>query len=93
MKRRSKSLQVRDAKGTWSRGRGSSIACNNSPLIYVAPYLGNLLASQIYFQAKLFLPDPIANDVKYQVTGICAACVDMAGATGYLIRMLASLSD
>jgi chlorophyll synthase len=33
---------------------------------YAAVLLG-LILPQIYFQAKFFLPDPIANDVKYQV--------------------------
>ena len=34
---------------------------------YAAALLG-LIAPQIYFQYKFFLPDPVANDVKYQAS-------------------------
>ena len=34
---------------------------------YAAVLLG-LIAPQIYFQYKFFLPDPVANDVKYQAS-------------------------
>jgi chlorophyll synthase len=50
-----------------------------------APYAAGLLAlilPQVYFQATLLLPDPIANDVKYQassqpffVIGLLATCI------------------
>jgi chlorophyll synthase len=50
-----------------------------------APYAAGLLAlilPQAYFQATLLLPDPIANDVKYQassqpffVIGLLATCI------------------
>ena len=33
-----------------------------------APILMGLLLPQIYFQATLLLPDPVANDVKYQAS-------------------------
>jgi chlorophyll synthase len=34
---------------------------------YALVLLG-LIAPQIYFQTKFFLPDPVANDVKYQAS-------------------------
>lgn len=34
---------------------------------YAVALLG-LIAPQMYFQWKLFLPDPVANDVKYQAS-------------------------
>ena len=34
----------------------------------IAHLLMCLLAAQIWFQARLFLPDPIKNDVKYQAS-------------------------
>ena len=33
-----------------------------------AAIIGGLLLPQIYFQATLLLPDPVANDVKYQAS-------------------------
>ncbi len=41
---------------------------------YAAVLLG-LILPQIFFQIKYFLPDPIANDVKYQVRRACCVCV------------------
>ena len=52
---------------------------------YALVLLG-LIAPQMYFQAKLFLPDPIANDVKYQASAqpfLVFGILDTALAVGH----------
>lgn len=45
-----------------------------------------LLRLQIFLQLKYFLPDPIKNDVKYQVQRRISACISLAShATAHLL--------